>query len=103
MKLLERYEFIADRATGSHSVYYHPERHLRVVVPFDRRDAPKGTLVAILKHAGLELYQEVEVASSTILAVQYGPKKREPADAMPPAETGDHFTVEDRFSHLLHQ
>jgi predicted RNA binding protein YcfA (HicA-like mRNA interferase family) len=46
--------FTADRTTGSHIAYYHAERHLRVVVLFHRRDVPKGTLVAILRHAGLE-------------------------------------------------
>ena len=54
MKLLERNGFVADRTTGTHIVYYDPERHLRVVVPFHRRDVPKGTLVAILRHAGLD-------------------------------------------------
>ena len=31
-----------------------PKRVVRVVVPFHRRDIPKGTLLAILKQAGLD-------------------------------------------------
>ena len=35
-------------------VYYHPEKRRRITVPFHRRDIPKGTLIAILKQAGIE-------------------------------------------------
>jgi predicted RNA binding protein YcfA (HicA-like mRNA interferase family) len=35
-------------------VYYHLEKAKRVTVPFHRKDIPKGTLLAILKQAGIE-------------------------------------------------
>lgn len=54
MRILEAHGFIADHTSGSHAVYYHPETKRRVVVPFHRRDIPKGTLLAILKQAGLD-------------------------------------------------
>jgi len=35
-------------------VFFHPEKRRRVVVPFHRRDIPRGTLMSILKQAGIE-------------------------------------------------
>jgi predicted RNA binding protein YcfA (HicA-like mRNA interferase family) len=35
-------------------VYYHSEKRKRATVPFHRRDIPKGTLMSILKQAGIE-------------------------------------------------
>ncbi|MGQ3683656.1 MAG: type II toxin-antitoxin system HicA family toxin [Candidatus Loosdrechtia sp.] len=34
-------------------MYYHPENKRRVVVPFHKKDLPKGTLHEILKQAGI--------------------------------------------------
>ena len=53
MRILEAHGFIVDHTSGSHVVYYHPETTRRVVVPFHRRDIPRGTLLAILKQAAL--------------------------------------------------
>ena len=33
--------------------YYLPKTKIRVVVPFHKKDLPKGTYLAILKSAGL--------------------------------------------------
>ncbi|WP_456327718.1 type II toxin-antitoxin system HicA family toxin [Archaeoglobus sp.] len=52
-KILKRKGFILDRAKGSHRIYYHPETRRRVVVPFHKKDLPKGTLLEILKQAGI--------------------------------------------------
>jgi predicted RNA binding protein YcfA (HicA-like mRNA interferase family) len=54
IKILENNGFILDHSTGSHQVYYHPKERKRVTVPFHRRDIPKGTLMSILKQAGIE-------------------------------------------------
>jgi predicted RNA binding protein YcfA (HicA-like mRNA interferase family) len=52
-RVLKKKGFILDRARGSHRIYYHPETKRRVVVPFHKRDLPKGTLLEILKQAGI--------------------------------------------------
>jgi len=54
IKILEKNGFLLDHSTGSHMVYYHPEKRKRVTIPFHRRDIPKGTLMSILKQAGIE-------------------------------------------------
>jgi len=54
IKILEKNGFLLDHSTGSHMVYYHPEKRRRVTVPFHRKDIPKGTLMSILKQAGID-------------------------------------------------
>jgi len=54
IKILEKNGFLLDHSTGSHMVYYPPEKRKRVTIPFHRRDIPKGTLMSILKQAGIE-------------------------------------------------
>ena len=53
IKVLESKGFLLDRTKGSHQIYLHPETNRRVVVPFHRKDLPKGTLLEILKQAGI--------------------------------------------------
>ena len=53
IKVLEKRGFVLDRIKGSHHIYYHPEMKRRVVVPLHKRDLPKGTLLEILKQAGI--------------------------------------------------
>jgi predicted RNA binding protein YcfA (HicA-like mRNA interferase family) len=53
IKILEKKGFTLDRTKGSHHIYYHPETKRRVVVPFHKRDLPKGTLLEILRQAGI--------------------------------------------------
>ncbi len=53
IRVLEKRGFVLDRIKGSHHVYYHPEMRRRVVVPLHKRDLPKGTLLEILKQAGI--------------------------------------------------
>jgi predicted RNA binding protein YcfA (HicA-like mRNA interferase family) len=53
IKVLEKNGFVLDRIKGSHHVYYHSETKRRVVVPLHKRDLPKGTLLEILKQAGI--------------------------------------------------
>ncbi|MGB2885062.1 MAG: type II toxin-antitoxin system HicA family toxin [Dehalococcoidia bacterium] len=53
IKILEGKGFVLDRITGSHHIYYHPETRRRAVVPLHKKELPKGTLIEILKQAGI--------------------------------------------------
>ena len=53
IKLLLENGYELDHQTGSHRIYYNKTMKRRVVVPYHKRDLPKGTLVSILKEAGL--------------------------------------------------
>ena len=50
-----------DRVKGSHHIYYLPETKRRVVVPFHKKDLPKGTCLAILKSAGIDIKELKEL------------------------------------------
>ncbi|MGD8540525.1 MAG: type II toxin-antitoxin system HicA family toxin [Candidatus Aminicenantes bacterium] len=54
IKILEKHGFELDHFSGSHMVFYNAEKRKRVVVPHHRRDIPRGTLLSILKQAGIE-------------------------------------------------
>lgn len=51
---LKRLGFVEDHKTGSHLILYHPGTKKRAVVPYHLKDLPKGTLVSLLKEAGVE-------------------------------------------------
>ena len=53
IKVLKKKGFVLDRVKGSHHISYHPETRRRVVVPLHKKDLPKGTLLEILKQAGI--------------------------------------------------
>jgi len=53
IKILEQRGFVLDRVKGSHHIYYHPETRRRVVIPFHKKDLPKGTLLEILRQANI--------------------------------------------------
>ena len=53
IRVLEKEGFVLDRIKGSHHIYYHPETGRRAVIPFHKKDLPKGTLHEILKQAGI--------------------------------------------------
>ena len=53
IRILKQKGFQLDHATGSHFIFYHKELSKRVVVPYHRKDLPKGTLFIILKQAGI--------------------------------------------------
>lgn len=53
IKVLEKKGFILDRTKGSHHIYYHPETKRKVIVPLHKKDLPKGTLLEILRQAGI--------------------------------------------------
>ena len=50
IRLIEARGFVFDRAKGSHRIYYQPETHRHVVVPFHRHDLPDRE---ILREAGI--------------------------------------------------
>lgn len=54
IKLLEERGFVLDRVKDSHHIYYHPNTGHRTVVPLHKQDLPKGTLLSILKQAGID-------------------------------------------------
>ena len=45
--------FVLDHSSGSHRVYYHESTGRRAVLPFHSGDLPIGTMLAILKGAGI--------------------------------------------------
>ncbi|MGD0489484.1 MAG: type II toxin-antitoxin system HicA family toxin [Syntrophorhabdales bacterium] len=53
IKILMRNGFLLDHQSGSHRVYFNLETKRRVVVPYHKKDLPRGTLLSILKEAGL--------------------------------------------------
>ena len=54
IRILEKRGFILDRVKGSHHIYLNPNTKQRAVVPVHRRNLPQGTLLSILKQAGIE-------------------------------------------------
>jgi predicted RNA binding protein YcfA (HicA-like mRNA interferase family) len=53
IKILEKKGFVLDRVSGSYHIYYHPETKRRAVIPVHKKDLPRGTLLEILKQAGI--------------------------------------------------
>ena len=54
IKFIEKKGFVLDRIKGSHHIYIHPDTRQRVVIPVHKKDLPKGTLMEILKQAGIK-------------------------------------------------
>jgi len=54
IKILLRNGFELDHQTGSHRVYYNSATKRRAVVPYHKKDIPKGTLLSILKQSGIK-------------------------------------------------
>lgn len=54
IRILKQNGFILDRSKGSHQIFIHPETHKRAIVPMHSKDLPTGTLMAILKQAGID-------------------------------------------------
>ncbi|MCX7794656.1 MAG: type II toxin-antitoxin system HicA family toxin [Thermodesulfovibrionales bacterium] len=53
INILEKKGYILERIKGSHRIYRHPETRKMVVIPYHKKDLPKGTLLEILKQAGI--------------------------------------------------
>jgi predicted RNA binding protein YcfA (HicA-like mRNA interferase family) len=54
IRVLEQKGFVLDRVKGSHHIYYNPATKKRAVVPLHKKELPRGTLLEILKQAGIE-------------------------------------------------
>ena len=54
IKIIEKLGFQLDHKTGSHYIFYNEEHKRRVTIPYHTRDLPKGTILSILKQAGIE-------------------------------------------------
>lgn len=53
IRILKENGFQLDHVTGSHYIFYHQIKHLRVTVPYHIKDLPIGTLHTILKQADI--------------------------------------------------
>jgi predicted RNA binding protein YcfA (HicA-like mRNA interferase family) len=60
VKALERAGFIAKRQTGSHVILTKAGLRRPVVVPMHRGELPKGTVLAIIRQAGITPEQFTE-------------------------------------------
>ena len=54
IRILTRNGFEFVRAKGSHQIFKNRSTGKMVVVPMHRKDLPKGTLLTILKQAGID-------------------------------------------------
>jgi predicted RNA binding protein YcfA (HicA-like mRNA interferase family) len=56
IKLLEQHGFVFKRSKGSHQLYYNSQTNKTIIVPFHGgKDMKKGTFLAILKQAGIDV------------------------------------------------
>ncbi|MGC9315585.1 MAG: type II toxin-antitoxin system HicA family toxin [bacterium] len=56
-KILEKAGFFLDRIKGSHHIYINQETNKRAVVPFHKKELPRGTFFEILRQAGISRKQ----------------------------------------------
>ncbi|QQR54695.1 type II toxin-antitoxin system HicA family toxin [Candidatus Peregrinibacteria bacterium] len=50
---LEKIGFVIRRTSGSHVILFNEKKKRRAVVPFHKKELPRGTLHSILKEAGV--------------------------------------------------
>jgi len=56
IKILEKNGYGFRRSNGSHFLFYNPQKNKMVTVPVHgKKDLPKVTFYAILKHAGIDI------------------------------------------------
>jgi predicted RNA binding protein YcfA (HicA-like mRNA interferase family) len=53
IELLRKHGFEFVRSKGSHQIFKNRSNGKMTIVPMHKRDLPKGTLLAILKQAGI--------------------------------------------------
>ncbi|MEK7501912.1 MAG: type II toxin-antitoxin system HicA family toxin [Patescibacteria group bacterium] len=53
IRKFEKAGYVVDRQKGSHVILYHPFDKKRLTIPLHVKDLPKGTLLSIIKQAGL--------------------------------------------------
>jgi len=53
VSILLKNGFYLDRTKGSHQIFRNPKTHKIAVVPMHKKDLPKGTMLEILRQAGI--------------------------------------------------
>ena len=53
IKKFEKAGYVIDRQKGSHVILYNRTDRRRLTIPLHVKDLPKGTLLSIIKQAGL--------------------------------------------------
>ena len=53
-KIITKTGFVLNRTRGSHRIYFRTTDKKRVVIPFHKKDLPKGTTLEILRQAGIK-------------------------------------------------
>jgi predicted RNA binding protein YcfA (HicA-like mRNA interferase family) len=61
IRVLEKKGFVLDRSKGSHQIFIHPETRRRAIVPWHRKNLPIGTQLSILKQAGIDRDELVDL------------------------------------------
>lgn len=54
IRLLKKHGFELVRTKGSHQIHKNGANGKMTIVPMHKRDLPKGTMLAILKQAGID-------------------------------------------------
>ena len=54
IRLLQKHGFVLMRTKGSHRIFKNQATGKMTVVPMHKRNLPKGTMLAILKQAGID-------------------------------------------------
>ena len=58
IKMLQKNGFLFKRSKGSHQIFYNATSNITVLVPVHgNKDIKKGTLLAIMKQAGIDKYE----------------------------------------------
>uniref|UniRef100_A0A7V5XH33 Addiction module toxin, HicA family n=1 Tax=Thermodesulfobacterium geofontis TaxID=1295609 RepID=A0A7V5XH33_9BACT len=66
IQILEKKGFYLKRSKGSHKIFYNPKTKKLVVVPFHKKELPKGTLLEILKQAGISREEITEILKKSL-------------------------------------
>lgn len=52
--ILQKHGFYLRRSSGSHFIFVNPTNKRKAIVPYHNKDLSKGTLISILRQAGIE-------------------------------------------------
>jgi predicted RNA binding protein YcfA (HicA-like mRNA interferase family) len=61
IKVLERQGCILKRQTGSHRIFYYPEKRKIIIVPIHAKDLKKGLTRAIVKELDLSAEEFIKL------------------------------------------
>lgn len=61
IKKFEKIGYVIDRQKGSHVILFHLKLKKRLTIPLHVKDLPKGTLLSIIKQAGLTKEEFLEL------------------------------------------